>query len=281
MKSEGYLKDGEKDGLWTFWYEGGLVKSKGFYVNGKLDDGQFVSWYENGNEESKGFYVNGEKDKYLWNTWYKGGQKKSEGFYKNGKQDGQWVFWYEDGKIKEKGNYINDIKDGEFIYDEGNGIPKTICYKNGKIDISAMKKVKYFKPSQKSFLVRYLVNSKYEIVNVIIESSGINESVLLSFKNSLNQGNFQEMPESEYGKYQDYIIGYKLFYTFNFEPFKNMLGSGYGGSLTMKVQLINSNSEIIKEKELSPSLGWKRTTEELDPDILDEFNYLNSQANIN
>ena len=46
-KEEGTLKDGEQDGLWTFWYEGGNKWKEVTYKNGKLISSKL--WDEKGN----------------------------------------------------------------------------------------------------------------------------------------------------------------------------------------------------------------------------------------
>jgi len=61
-------KDGEYDGLYTYWYENGQKKKEGTYKDGKLD-GLWTEWYENGQKESEETYKNGERVEIIgrWN----------------------------------------------------------------------------------------------------------------------------------------------------------------------------------------------------------------------
>ncbi len=126
---EGNYKDGEKTGLWTWWYGkylGGLKSVEENYKDGKLH-GLTIHWdtdgrtitseenykngyivkevrYENGYKSKQINYVNGRiEGKYT--EFYKNGNKKCEGnatsttnrdypFLKRGK----WVSWYETGE---------------------------------------------------------------------------------------------------------------------------------------------------------------------------------------
>ena len=89
IQEEYEVKDGQKHGLCTNWYE--EIETKWFEDN-----------YTNGIKNGKTI------------LWYKSGEKNYEGTYKNGLQDGEWTFWdakgdktktvtYAEGKIiKEK-----------------------------------------------------------------------------------------------------------------------------------------------------------------------------------
>ena len=62
-KEEGTIKDGRKDGEWTYWHYNGQKKREITYKDGELDG--------------------------LWTRWYGNGQKMSERTYKDGKQIGK------------------------------------------------------------------------------------------------------------------------------------------------------------------------------------------------
>ena len=78
-------QDDIKQGLVIDYYESGAVKSKGNYVDGKLQ-GNYIPYYENGELQSKVNYVDGI-------------------------EQGEVIEYYENGEIKEIKNY----KDGELI----------------------------------------------------------------------------------------------------------------------------------------------------------------------
>ena len=73
LKSKGYYKDGEKDGLFEHYHGNGRLKSKEHYKDGK-DEG-------------------------VWETYYENGQLKSKGHYKDRKKDGFWEEYYENGVL--------------------------------------------------------------------------------------------------------------------------------------------------------------------------------------
>ena len=82
-------------------YPSGIVKMRGFYINGKRE-GQWVSFLENGKIQSEGFFKAGLRDgKAL--VYFENGQVYYEGYYKEGKEVGKWIFYDQQGKkINEK-----------------------------------------------------------------------------------------------------------------------------------------------------------------------------------
>lgn len=99
LKAEGYVKDGKKEGLWTFYYENG-EKFREINYAGGTENGIWIMWHENGN-----LYL--EKSK------------------KNGKTDGLWKEYYESGKIKEIGEYLEcEYMPKDFWDEEGNQLLK-------------------------------------------------------------------------------------------------------------------------------------------------------------
>ena len=83
VNSKGEVKDGKKEGKWTFWNENGQKKAEGNFKDGK-QDGKWTYWFENGQ---------------IW--W--------EGNYKDGKRNGKQTRWFENGQIEAQENY----KDGK------------------------------------------------------------------------------------------------------------------------------------------------------------------------
>jgi antitoxin component YwqK of YwqJK toxin-antitoxin module len=95
---EGSYKDGEKDGLWTWWYEDGQKRKEETYKDGKRD-GLLTGWYENGQKWYEEIYKYGELDGKS-TFWYKNGQKGYEKTYKDGKKISS-KNWDEDGNLEE------------------------------------------------------------------------------------------------------------------------------------------------------------------------------------
>ena len=105
----GYIKNGGKEGLWTWWFENGRKKNEGTYKDGK-ENGLHKWWYENGHKSEERTYKNGIKEG-LWTKWYDNGQKGIEATYKDGELDGLETHWYENGQKSSEKTY----KDGKFI----------------------------------------------------------------------------------------------------------------------------------------------------------------------
>ena len=79
----GRMKNGKKDGKWTYYNKDGSLKGDVIYKDGEIWNGLVVSYYENG-------------------------QIFSEESYKDGKKDGKWITYFENGQIFTEENY----KDG-------------------------------------------------------------------------------------------------------------------------------------------------------------------------
>ena len=80
-RSEGNYKNGKKEGLWTVWYENGLIKYEMTYKDGK-PNGRCTN-FNNGQKNEEGNLKNGLKEG-LWTEWDICG-RKTEKHYKNGK----------------------------------------------------------------------------------------------------------------------------------------------------------------------------------------------------
>jgi antitoxin component YwqK of YwqJK toxin-antitoxin module len=78
-KMEGAFKEGERAGLWSYWYSNGNLWSQGVYSKG-IENGQKTVWHENG-------------------------QKYYEGVLKDGKRSGVWKFWDPKGNLMKEIDY--------------------------------------------------------------------------------------------------------------------------------------------------------------------------------
>ena len=103
------VKDGKKDGLWTWWYENGQKNKEGTYKDGKMD-GLWTRWHENGQNKTETTFKDG-KGNGLATSWHENGQKDSEGTFKNGKPNGLVTSWHENGQKRNEATF----KDGELI----------------------------------------------------------------------------------------------------------------------------------------------------------------------
>lgn len=84
-------------------YPNGVLKMKGFYLNGKRN-GQWFSWYENGKMWSVGFFKDGLRDGKS-SVYYETGQLRYDGGYKDGKPAGKWKFYDPAGKLEKEVDY--------------------------------------------------------------------------------------------------------------------------------------------------------------------------------
>ena len=92
-----------KSGVHEERYPNGVLKVKGFYLNGKRN-GEWFFWYENGKMWSVGFYKDGLRDGKT-SVYYETGQLRYDGQYKLGKTSGKWKFYDVAGKLEKEANY--------------------------------------------------------------------------------------------------------------------------------------------------------------------------------
>ncbi|RLD63579.1 MAG: hypothetical protein DRJ01_03360 [Bacteroidetes bacterium] len=159
-------EDGEKTGLWKFYYSTKELKSKGKYSKNKKN-GKWNYYYKTGKIEQKGVYSKG-KLAGNW-KWYfpEGTLQREENFYL-GKEDGDYIEYNELGEVIAKGLYIDGEKEGKWFYKEGdhteegsyqtnnkNGIWK-YYYLNGKLYF----KGKYTQGSPEGKHIFYYKNGK-------------------------------------------------------------------------------------------------------------------------
>ena len=80
IKESGHLINGQKDGLWKYWFASGNKKSEENYINGK-SNGKWILWYENQNLKLVGEFLNGESHG-VRSEWYENGTRKEQGSFK-------------------------------------------------------------------------------------------------------------------------------------------------------------------------------------------------------
>ena len=106
IKSEGWLKDGLKDGYWRFYHPNGKLSEKGHYEQGKRQD----YWY---------FYT-------------ENGMPQQEGHYKDDEMTDWWLFYDAQGRVNHKCQLDMGIRNGyclEYVNEELTSAEK---YQNGK-----------------------------------------------------------------------------------------------------------------------------------------------------
>jgi len=162
----GQFKDGQPNGAFTFFYEGGELMSEVSHIeNGRK---AFTKLYRpNGSLQAEGLYMNsrqlneqgepvrlkqGEwlyydnaglirlKENYdadllhgPYVTYSKNGKRIEQGSYKDGERDGMWKTWDELGTQLSEINYRNGVFNGMCKINYANGRPQTLgLYENGK-----------------------------------------------------------------------------------------------------------------------------------------------------
>ncbi len=106
LKSEGWLRMGEKSDYWKYYHPNGAIAQKGHYKNNQRAD----YWY---------FY---EED----------GKISSEGHYKNGKKADWWLFYDENGLVIHKCQLSDGKKDGYCLKYKDEKLRSAVKYSNGK-----------------------------------------------------------------------------------------------------------------------------------------------------
>ena len=133
-KLEGEYNNGQRQGLWTGWYDTGQKQSICSYQDGK-SHGHSVVYYSNGNKQEEGDYREDQQDG-PWITWYENGQKKTAVHFIDNKPVGRTVSWYDTGQKKSEQEYNLQHKEtGHWIYYFKSGkIQGKGDYRNGEMD---------------------------------------------------------------------------------------------------------------------------------------------------
>jgi antitoxin component YwqK of YwqJK toxin-antitoxin module len=84
-------------GIYHEYYNNGKIKMQGMLKEGKRE-GDWSYFYENGKVWSLGEYVNGKRNG-IGNVFYENGVLRMEGIYKDDQQVGKWKFYSEQGKL--------------------------------------------------------------------------------------------------------------------------------------------------------------------------------------
>ncbi len=119
-ESRGQFSENEATGVWEFFYETGILKTRAQVKTGQGNDGYYEYFYENGEKSMEG-YVERQQQSGPWKFYFESGEIKEKGIFRKGIRDGAWVGYYEDG-----------LKAWETDYTEGIGERKDF-YPGGKI----------------------------------------------------------------------------------------------------------------------------------------------------
>jgi antitoxin component YwqK of YwqJK toxin-antitoxin module len=171
--SEGTVKSGLNDGVWTYWYNDGKLKEMGSYKDGvyslvnswdpggqalvsngngyhkSYDDNGVVlaeCMYRNGKPHGLHYTRNGEGLLMSEVNFVEGkmegkakqygatGELYSEGDFRNNVQDGPWIWYHQNGQPESEVTFVNGQKQGDQIfYNESGEVVKREVYEAGKL----------------------------------------------------------------------------------------------------------------------------------------------------
>lgn len=127
LEWEGFVENGLADGVWSFYYRNGNLKSIIEFEEGvKLRT--LKSWYENGVLESSF-----DTDSFTYTTYYKSGVTRSHTHYNQNLKQGDSKEWYESGQLKREYNYYHHHEHGVCKeYYENGSVSLVAVYRDGK-----------------------------------------------------------------------------------------------------------------------------------------------------
>ncbi len=129
---EGFFIDKEKDGLWRFFTDEGILIADNYYQNG-LNHGVWKSYFDDGKLAEIQTWHQGEQTG-LYERYYTNQNVYIRAQYKKGDLDGKYEIFYEDGKPMVIGYYASNINDKIWTYYAQSGdIEKKIIYDEGEI----------------------------------------------------------------------------------------------------------------------------------------------------
>ena len=91
------IKNGLLEDSTVIYYASGKLKEKRSYREGQKN-GLWVTWDEGGSKTAEANFKNGRKDGF-WFIWDEHGVKRYEMFYINGEKKGEWIIRDENGNI--------------------------------------------------------------------------------------------------------------------------------------------------------------------------------------
>lgn len=127
IQSLGYLKNGQKEGLWLSWYEDGKIMTKCGWKKDQYS-GIFKCWFQNGKLKVSGQTKEGEMDG-TWEQFYVNGGKHYLSVNQIGKLVSKKV-WKLDGQVCPDSNVKNG--NGTFMkYDKNGTLIEIVTFKDG------------------------------------------------------------------------------------------------------------------------------------------------------
>lgn len=105
---KGNFKNGQRDGLWIWYFENGSIYIEQEYSYGKKRE-FWLPVEEWGNENG------------LYRRFYPEGFLEEQGYFESGYRSGSWIKYYPNGKLEYKGSYKKGVKVNTWNYYYPNG----------------------------------------------------------------------------------------------------------------------------------------------------------------
>ncbi len=117
-ESRGQFLNNEATGVWEFYYETGILKTRAQVKAGNGNDGYYEYFYESGEKSMEGF-VKGQQQSGLWKFYYENGGLKEEGNFTDGLRHGSWKGYFEDGQLSCTTSYSHGDGERKTFYPSG------------------------------------------------------------------------------------------------------------------------------------------------------------------
>ncbi|MEC5158201.1 hypothetical protein [Chryseobacterium sp. MP_3.2] len=106
IQGEGFLKNGNLNGLTKKYFQNGKVSLERNYVS-SIPNGLDKEYFKDGSLKHKGEFVNGKEDG-IWEMYFPNGKLKQQTNFQNGKMIDESKTYYSNGKIARTEKIVND-----------------------------------------------------------------------------------------------------------------------------------------------------------------------------
>lgn len=169
IQSQGFYKNGKKEGAWVSFHENGIIKDSTVYEKG-METGVQLTFHPNGYiADSATYNSNGSG---VLVSWYDDGNPSNAGLFVAGrKRHGKWQYFYNNGKVK-----------GIEIYDLGRLLSRQHFDSVGKevLDLSLWEREASFKGGESAWR-EYLQNNLQAAVPVVNKAPKGSYTVIMQF----------------------------------------------------------------------------------------------------
>ncbi|CAN5564860.1 hypothetical protein BH11BAC1_BH11BAC1_25570 [soil metagenome] len=132
VKAKGKYINKQKDSIWTYYDEKGILSSTEFYMKGK-QEGISKVFFPDGKVAEETIYKGGKKNG-PHKEFYPDGTQKVISTNKSGEYEGIVNLMFPSGKIMEQGRYSKGLREGKWIVNKQDGsFEHEEIYKRGRI----------------------------------------------------------------------------------------------------------------------------------------------------